>query len=303
MSPMDPRPTTASVPCLVGSTASGKTSVGIALARKTDGEVVCCDAFSVYRHMGILTAAPEAPTDVPHHLVGVCDPSETYSAARFVADADALVERIRMDGGTPWIVGGTALYLRSWLKGMGAGVARDADYRASLAGEDAAALHEQLRALDPERAEQVHPNDERRIVRALEIIRATGKRASAQREQWDRPDRVDATVFGLRRDWDDLNERIELRTRLMFEDGVLNEARALLARALSPEARKVLGLAELSAVIEGTMSESAAREAIARRTRRFARKQMTFFKSFDGLRWIDVAPGEPADAVADRILS
>ena len=140
------------------------------------------------------------------------------------------------------------------------------------------------------------------MVWALEIIRATDRPASAQRDEWNRPDRVAATVFGLRRDWDELCERIELRTQRMFESGVLEEVRALLRRDLGAEARKVLGLSELEGVVAGDLTEDDAREAIARRTRRFARKQMTFFRSFADVHWIDVAKDEPADAVAERIV-
>jgi tRNA dimethylallyltransferase len=295
------------VRCLVGPTGAGKSEVGLRLARRTDGEIVCCDAFTVYRGMPILTAAPTAPTDVPHHLLGILGLDETYDAARFLTDCDHEVAGIRARGREPWIVGGSALYLRCWLKGFGAEVGRDDAYRASLkrrvAEEGPQVLHEELTALDPDRAAELHPNDLRRVVRALEIVRATGRPASAQRLEWDGPDRVDALVYGLRRGMDDLDARIAARTAQMFEAGLVDEARALLARDLSPQAGQVLGLAELRSLLAGEIDEAEARERIARRTRRFARKQMTFFASFDRLRWIDVAPDDDPDGVAARILA
>src|SRR5688500_17536003 len=122
----------APVACLIGPTASGKTEVGIRAARASGGEVVACDAFGVYRGLALLAAAPSPPPDVPHHLVGILAPGERFSAARFVAEADAAVAGIRARGRRPWIVGGTALYLRSWLKGLEAAVPRDEALRAAL---------------------------------------------------------------------------------------------------------------------------------------------------------------------------
>lgn len=294
------------VPCLVGPTGSGKSEVGVAAARATAGEVVCCDAYTVYRGMPVLTAAPTAPGDVPHHLLGILGPDETYDAARFVTDCDYEVGRIRARGRTPWLVGGTALYLRCWLKGFGPQVPADPGYRSELkalvAAEGPQALHAELERLDPERASELHPNDVRRVVRALEIVRATGRPASTQRLEWDGPDRVTARVVGLRRSWEDLDARIEARTAAMFAAGVLEEARALLALGPSPQARKVLGLAELERLLAGEIDELQARERIAQRTRRFARKQLTFFSSFDALAWIDVRPGEDVESIASRVL-
>lgn len=300
-------PSHAPVLCLVGPTASGKSDVGIALARARRGEIVCCDAFGVYRGLALLSAAPQAPPDVPHHLVGVIDPAERYSAARFVADADRHVAEVRARGLEPLIVGGTALYLRSWLKGLGAGVPRDETLRAALVErarlEGPAALHADLLARDPARAAQIHPRDERRLVRALEIIAATGSPASAARRQWSGPDRVAARVVGLRRGWADLDARIERRTSALFEQGVLEEARGFLAAAPSPEARKALGLEDLAQVLAGRQTHAQARARIAQLTRRFARRQMTFFRSFQGATWIDVGPDEPIHAIAARVLA
>jgi len=297
----------APTPCLLGATASGKSAVALLCARATQGEVLACDAFGVYRGLALLSAAPSAPADVPHHLVGILDAHERFSAAAFLAAADRLVGEIRARGGTPWVVGGTALYLRSWLKGLGAPVARDPDLRERLARQardvGPQALHARLLALDPARAAEVHPNDERRLVRALEIIAATGEPASAARGQWKAPDRVPARLVGLSRSFEDLDRRIAERTDLMFQAGVLEEARGFLAADPSPEAKKALGLSLLAEVLQGQRSAASAREEIARLTRRFARRQLTFFRSFDQVAWLEVRPEEPPEETSARVLA
>ncbi|MFM8980818.1 MAG: tRNA (adenosine(37)-N6)-dimethylallyltransferase MiaA [Planctomycetia bacterium] len=293
-------------PCLVGPTACGKSEVALACARATQGEVISCDAFAVYRGLRLLSAAPQAPPDVPHHLVGLLEAAQRTSAAEFVADADRLVAAVLARGRRPWIVGGTALYLRCWLKGMGTAAARDEALRARLAAESATqgpqALHARLAALDPARAAQLHPHDERRIVRALEIIASTGRPASALRQEWDAPDRVRARVVGLRRSPEDLDRRIAARSAQMVAQGVLEEARAFLAAGPSPEARKALGLDLLAGVLAGTHTLATAEQGLAQLTRRFARRQMTFFRGFDAIAWLDVPPDEPAATTAARVL-
>ncbi len=293
------------VPCLIGPTAVGKTGVAIELARALDGEIISADAYCAYEGMRILTAAPEAPADVPHHLVGHLDPSGHWSAADFQQRADTLVAQIRARGKRPIIVGGTALYVRAWLKGFGAPVPRNealrVELRALVADKGVRTLHARLAQIDPVRAEQLHPNDVRRVIRAIEITEVTGQPASEQRAEWDSDDRDLATVVYLQRGRTDLDERITRRTELMFEEGVVEEAQALLGRRLSPEARQVLGLAELEALIAGDLTESAAKERIAQRTRRFSRKQGTFFRSFQNAIEFEIEPHLSAHDVAAHL--
>lgn len=301
--PPAPRP----VLCLVGATASGKSDVGVALARAVGGEVVACDAMTVYRGVSILTAKPTAPPDVPHHLVDVLDPWETYSAGRFLDDADRCVAELRARGRVPLIVGGTVLYLQSFLKGMGPRAGRDDALRAELdalvAKDGPAALVARLRAVDPARAAALHGNDVRRLVRALEIVAATGRPASDLRGQWTGPDRVAAVVVGLRRDPDDLRRRIEARTDAMFRAGLREEVAALLAgpRPPSKELAQALGLADVAAHLRGELSEAACRERLVRATWRYSRRQATFLKQVPAT-WLDVGPDEPADVTARRAL-
>jgi tRNA dimethylallyltransferase len=293
------------VPCLIGPTAVGKSGVAVELARALVGEVISADAYCAYAGMRILTAAPEAPPDVPHHLVGHLDPSGHWSAADFQQRADELVAEIRSRGKRPLIVGGTALYVRAWLKGFGAPVPRDESLREKLrqlaADKGPEALHARLAEADPTRAANLHPNDIRRVIRALEITQLTGRPASEQRGEWTGPDRQPAIVIRLARQPDDLEDRIQRRTVQMFEQGVVAEAEALLTSPLSAEARQVLGLAELEALIAEELSEDAAKARIAQRTRQFARKQATFFRSFEDAHDLEIEPDEPDASVAARI--
>lgn len=308
--PYDPGvpPAARPVPCLVGATASGKSDVGVALARALGGEVVACDAMTVYRGISILTAKPSAPPDVPHHLVDVLDPWETYSAGRFVEDADRCLAEIRARGRVPLIVGGTVLYLQSFLKGMGPRAGRDDALRAELealaAREGPAALRARLRAVDPARAAELHEHDVRRLVRALEIVATTGRPASDLRGQWTGPDRVEAVVVGLRRAPEDLRRRIEARTEAMFRAGLAEEVAALVSapRPPSRELAQALGLADVAAHLRGELTEAACRERLVRATWRFSRRQATFLKQVPAT-WLDVAPDEPADVTAGRVLA
>lgn len=294
------------MPCLVGATAVGKSDVAIALARRVGGEVIACDALTVYRGVDVLTAKPAAPPDVPHHLLGGLEPHETYSAGRFVADCDRVVEDVLGRGRVPLVVGGTALYLVSWLHGMGAAVARDERLRAELEAladrEGTAALAARLRAQDPQRAAEVHEHDRRRLVRALEIVEATGRPASEARGQWAAPPRRAAAVVGLRRGDDDLRRRVEARARAMLDGGALEEVAALDAapRPPSRELAQAIGLADVRAVLAGLLTREACAERLARATWRFTRRQRTFFRRLP-VQWLDVAQDEPPATTAARV--
>jgi tRNA dimethylallyltransferase len=301
------------VPCLVGATATGKSDVAVALARRIRGEVVCCDALTVYRGVSVLTAKPRPPADVPHHLLDVADPSEHYDAARFTRDCDDLVARIRGRGATPIVVGGTALYLKAWTKGLGPRVGRDPALRERLAAlaeaQGPEALVARLAASDPARAAQLHRNDVRRLVRAIEIAETTGVPASALRGQWDAPDRIPVRLVGLRRTPEDLARRIEARVRAMFGEGLAEEVAALYAapRPPSKELEQAIGLADVRAHLAGRLSLEEAVARIAQATRRFARRQATFFRQFTSTRWLDVGseetPGETAERVRDALAN
>jgi tRNA dimethylallyltransferase len=297
----DPPP----VPCLVGATGVGKSEVAVALARRVGGEVVSCDAMTAYRGLPLLTARPSPPHDVPHHLLDVVEPEEAYSAARFVEDADRVVADVRRRGRVPVLAGGTALYLRAFAKGLGPRVGRDEGLRARLAAvareRGPRALHALLAERDPARAREVHENDERRIVRALEIVEATGRPASAFRAEFAGPDRRPVAVVVLRRDPEDLRARIDARVAALPARGVLGEVASFLARhpGASPEARATLGLADLAAHLEGRLSLAEALERVARATRRFARRQDAWFRRLPGATLLEAGRDATPEALAE----
>jgi len=294
------------VPCLVGPTASGKSAVAVEAARLALGEVIACDALTVYRGVGILTAKPMAPDDVPHHLIDVAEPWESWSAGRFVEEADRLVDEVRARGRVPMLVGGTVLYLKSWLKGLGAGTARVPALRAEL--EEVArrlgpaALASRLASIDPVRAAQIHPHDVRRLVRAIEIAETSGHLASAVRNEWSAPDRRPASVVGLRRTREDTRQRISRRCAAMVKGGLVAEVAALDARARppSPELGKALGLADVREHVAGRISIDECLARLERATWRFSRRQATFLKQIPAT-WVDVGRDDPPDVTARAV--
>ena len=225
------------VVCVVGPTASGKTKMGVALAKRFNGEVVSVDSMQIYRGMAIGTAAPtpEETEGVPHHMIGVADPAESWSVSRFTQEADRCIQDILRRGKLPILVGGTGLYLDALVRGntfaagqQGGAVRRE--LQARLAQEGAAALLAELAAVDPETAARLHLRDEKRILRALEVYRETGETISEHdRKSRETPDRYDALYIGLSfRDRQDLRDRIDRRVDVMVEQGLLDEVQALL---------------------------------------------------------------------------
>ena len=293
--------------CLLGTTGVGKSDVAVALARRLGGEVVSCDALAVYRRVPLLTARPDAPSDVPHHLVDFVDPWDSYSASAFARDSDRVVDDIGARGRVAVVVGGTALYYKLWTRGMGPNVGRDAVFRADLealaAAEGPAALHARLASVDPERAAALHRNDVRRLVRALEIVHATGRKASELRNEWEAPLRRPLVVFGLRRGRDDLDARILARARRMLAQGLVAEVERLDALPTPPsgELAQAIGLADVRAHLRGQIDAATLQERLARATRRFSRRQATFFRQLGEVRWVDLAPDEPPEVTAARL--
>ena len=218
--------------CVVGPTASGKTKMGVALAKRFNGEVVSVDSMQIYRGMEIGTAAPtpEEMAGVPHHMIGVADPAESWSVSRFTQEADRCIQDILRRGKLPVLVGGTGLYLdalvrgQTFAAGQQGGAVRLA-LQQRLAREGAAALLEELAAIDPETAARLHLRDEKRILRALEVYRETGETISEHdRKSREMPDRYDALYIGLSfRDRQELRDRIDRRVDIMVEQGLLDE--------------------------------------------------------------------------------
>ena len=296
---------------ILGCTACGKGAVGRELARRGGGQIVSVDSMKIYRRMDLGTAKPSAAdrAAVPHHCIDVVEPSESFSVAQYVDHADRAIEGIEAAGGVVLAVGGTSLYLKALSEGLFDGPPADGAFRAALRGragrEGLAALHAELAGVDPEAAERIHPNDERRIVRALEVHRATGRPISALQKQWDAGERrYECTFVGLRRERPDQSRRINRRVKRMIDMGLREEVSALLAEpaGLSDQAAQAVGYAEMIDHLRGRCTLEEAVERIKVNTRRLAKKQRTWHRRFRDVTWFDVAPEETPRQVADRIL-
>jgi len=272
-------------------------------------ELISVDSMKVYRGLDIGTAKPSRRIRevVPFHMVDVVDPCESYTVARYVREARAAASEVSARGGEAIFVGGTPLYLRGLLYGIFEGPSANwrlrEELRCRAEEEGPGALHEMLMRLDPVTAGRLHPNDLVRIVRALEVVEATGKPLSAhQREYPARQPRVEYRMAALRRSDEDLRARINERTEAMFRRGLLDEARRLDAEGgMNRSVRKAIGYSEALAYLHGELDEAEMVKRAQRRTWRLARKQRTWLKSFPDVEWVDVAPDEPSDATAARV--
>jgi len=296
---------------ILGCTGCGKGAVGRELARRLHAEIISTDSMKIYRRMDIGTAKPEPAirAEIPHHLIDVVEPSADFSVAQFVQQAEAAIAGIHARGRPVLCVGGTALYIQSLTTGLFEGPSADAGLRQRLREradrEGPAALHAALTRVDPDAARRIHPNDLRRIVRALEVFEQTGMPISRLQTQWGqlRTD-LDCRLIGLRRPREDQSRRINARVRRMIDQGLVDEVRALLAepQPLSHTARQAVGYAEILEHLQNGLPLEDAVEKIKINTRRLAKAQRTWFKRFPVSDWIDLAPDDDAEAVAGRLI-
>lgn len=286
---------------IVGCTASGKTSLAVELAKQTGGEIVSCDSMQIYQGMNIGTATPDEieRRGVPHHLMDFVDPTDPagYSCADYVRDARAAVADILARGKLPVLCGGTGLYLDAFLRG-GSFEVTDSDpaLRARLCAlaerEGNDALHAMLRELDPEAAATIHPNNVKRVARAIEICKTTGRKKSDLDRESREPDcPYDATVIGLRyHNRQILYDRIDRRVDLMMEQGLLEETRRLREAgvfALCRTAAQAIGYKELFPYLDGEATLESCVEILKMATRRYAKRQLTWFSAKPYVRWVD----------------
>lgn len=284
------------VAAIVGPTAVGKTEVALRVAEQLDAEIVSVDSMQVYRGMDVGTAKP-SPAEmarVPHHLVDLRDPSHDLTVAEYQELGRAAVDDVSGRGRLPLLVGGSGLYFRALVDDLDL-PPRSEDVRRSLEAEaeglGAEVLYERLRAADPVAAARIEPANVRRIVRALEVIEITGGRFS-DNATWDcYESRYDLAVAGLERERDDLHRRIEKRVAAMLDAGLVEEARAVAAGGAGRTARQALGYRQ---IFEGGGAED-----VARATRRFARRQLAWFKADPRVRWFDAA----APGLEDRLVA
>jgi tRNA dimethylallyltransferase len=296
---------------VVGPTASGKSAVGMALAREHAGEIVSCDSLQVYRGFDVGAAKPslEDRREIAHHLIDVVEPEERFSAAEYARLARAAITAIHGRGRLPLVVGGTGLYLRALLQGLFEGPARDDALRARLAELverfGIGRLHRLLSHIDRDAAARIHPHDPVRIVRALEVFFLTGrpisshhKAAAAEAVSYD------ALVIGLAPSRSALRIAVERRARGMWEGGLLEEVRRLLGRPLGGALLPLgaIGYRQAVQVVRGTLSQEEAHTDLVRETMRYAKRQMTWFRRQTPVAWFD-GPEAALAAARSWILS
>jgi tRNA dimethylallyltransferase len=287
---------------ILGPTASGKTGLALEVAHRLRAEILSVDSMQVYRGMDIGTAKPaiEERRDIPHHLIDVAEPSESFAVARFVELAD----RVIVNCNVPLIAtGGTPLYYKSLFEGLFDGPGADAEIRLRLGAEPLDALHSRLAQVDPTAAARIHVNDRKRLIRALEVFELTGQPISSFQTEWSGGAvRHEAIWFGLMWEREALNRRINTRVKSMIEQGWLEETRGLLTKygQLSRTAAEATGYHELIEHLQGRISLDEAIEQIKIATRQLARRQMKWFRRFRDVNWLDGA--RQLDQLADEVM-
>ena len=293
---------------VVGPTASGKSALGIALAHEFGGEVVNVDSMQLYRGMDIGTAKlpVEEREGIPHHLLDIWNVTKTASVAEYQALAVATVEEIMARGKVPVLVGGSMLYVQSLIDAWSfppTDPTVRARYEARLGEIGVDALHAELAEVDPEAASIIEDKDPRRTVRALEVIELTGKPFKASQPPKNAPPRWGTRILGLRTNAEWLNPRIELRTRTMFEHGLIDETRALVTDGLvrNSTAGRAIGYAQVLAMFDGELTEEEALEQTITGTRRYVRRQRSWFNRDPRTQWLDAADSNVVDLALDSL--
>ena len=292
---------------ICGPTASGKTALSIALAKAFDGEVVSADSMQIYRRMDIGTAKPtkQEMDGVPHHMLDVAEPGEAYSVSRYVEEATACVEDILARGKLPIICGGTGLYIDGLIRGTDYQPAgTDNGIREQLEGEweaqGAEEMMARLAAVDPDSAARLHLSDKRRILRALEVYLATGETITVHNARTKEiPPRYEAVMIGLNTEPRQiLYDRIDRRVGIMLEQGLLQEVKCLLEDGLlEGTAAQAIGYKELLAYFRGEMTLETAADLIRQKSRNYAKRQLTWFRRDERVKWIVYNAPEAAQAV------
>ena len=282
---------------IVGPTASGKTRMAVELAQRHNGEVISADSMQIYRTMDIGTAKPtkEEMGGIPHHMIDVADPEEDFSVARYVEMAAQCVDDVLARGKLPIVAGGTGLYIDSLLSGrtfapFSPDSALRGELERELAEKGGQAMLEALAQVDPEAAQRLHPNDHKRIVRALEVYRSTGKTITQHnRETQAIPPRYNALTIGLAfQDRQAMWRRIDQRVDEMVAAGLEDEVRRLLTSGISPKctAMQAIGYKEFTQALSGEMTWQEATDVVKLRSRQYAKRQLTWFGRNPNTRWV-----------------
>ena len=293
----------ASVLVLLGPTATGKTAIGVEVAKRLGGEIVSADSRAFFEGLDIVTAKPTVGErcGIHHHLIDRVPIDQAYDAMAFRRDVERLIPEILERGRVPMLVGGGTLYLGAILRGIFEGPSKDSAFRETLIDQPASELHERLRAVDAEAARGIHPNDRLRIVRALEVFEASGRPISRwQTEATSLP--YDFAVFGLQRQRTDHRAAIRTRVQQMLDQGLVGEVARLreIGWGESAQAYRTIGVPEAAAYLDGEMTKTEMTEAIVRQTWSLARRQTAWFRRDRDVIWLDVT-GCVATDIADEI--
>lgn len=295
---------------ICGPTASGKTKLGIELAKKINGEIVSCDSMQIYKDMTIGTAKPteEERSEAVHHLVDFVLPSERYSVAEYKKDAENIIDKIIEKNKKPIIVGGTGLYLNSLVYGIDyPNIETDLNYRQELENrvkeEGLEKLYGEAQKIDSNAINKISPNDKKRILRILEIYYSTGKtKTEIEEESRKKGPKYDYKIFVLNMDRDKLYDRINKRVDFMIENGLIEEVKKLLEKYKNfPTAMQGLGYKEVLQYLDGKITKNEMIEKIKQETRRYAKRQITWFKSYKSAIWLDALNSDNVKIILENI--
>ena len=294
---------------LAGATAVGKSEIALQLAGQLGGEIISVDSMQVYRGLDIGTAKP-SPSDrarVPHHLIDICDLTESFDAAQFVRLAQKAVEETQARGHVPIFCGGTGLYFKAFLSGLGEAPSGNPELRARLEAMPFAALLKELRERDPTAYEKIDKQNPRRVIRAVEVIRLTGKKFSQQRAEWKSKVQSPKSkvFFCFTRQPADMHARINARVDAMFARGLVDETRELLKHGLGQNktAMQAIGYRQVVEHLRGERSLAETVELVKIKTRQFAKRQLTWFRAQKNLEWMELKPDELPEETAQKIRS
>jgi tRNA dimethylallyltransferase len=292
---------------IAGATAIGKSEIALLLAEKLGGEIISADSMQVYRGLDLGTAKP-TPAErarVPHHLIDICDLTENFDAAQFIRRAQKAVEEIQSRNKVPIFCGGTGLYFKAFLSGLGVAPATNLELRAELESSSFESLLRELRERDPAAYEKIDKQNPRRIIRAVEVIRLTGKKFSEQRAEWKSKAQSPKSknFFAFSRQSEDLHARINARVDAMFARGLVDETRELLKHGLEQNktAMQAIGYRQVVEYLRGERSLTEAIELVKSRTRQFAKRQLTWFRRQLDPEWIELKPDESLEEITIKL--
>lgn len=293
---------------LLGPTGIGKSAVAISLAKKINAEIISCDSMQVYRSMDILTSkvTPAQRSKVKHHLIGIINPQTEYNAAKYRREALAICDMLFSRGKIPLFVGGTGLYYSIIVDGLFPAVPQDKLIRAQLEKQlklkGSKYLYRRLAKADSAAAGKIHPNDGRRIIRALEVYLKTGTRISQlQKSRVGLGKEYALRIFGLNLKRDILYDKIDQRVDKMFNQGLINEVKRLVKHKISRTARCAIGVPELKGYFSGLYSLAEAKRLMQRNSRHYAKRQLTWFRKDKRIQWININKMESPEKIALKL--